>query len=132
MKKSVGMMLLFLIVSSLSMEMMAQKNLLAVVKKCDASDSQAVEMNIIRRRNKEAKTSDVLISIRINGDKKLVNEFLEAAKKDEPNTNRSISSKKGGKTYPSNLKFEDIQFMFSFEDEGNASITIKGNVPIDI
>jgi hypothetical protein len=121
MKKNVLVVALLLIVSSFSMEMMAQKNLENVVKKCESSDSEAVSMNIIRKRNDKKQVTKVIITISISGNKELVNDFLEAAQKDEPDTVSSIGQKIGKKTYPSLYKFDNgVVFTFSMskDDQG--------------
>ncbi|GHS99370.1 hypothetical protein FACS189421_09690 [Bacteroidia bacterium] len=133
MKKNVLLVALLLIASSFSMESMAQKNLLDVVKKCEASDSETVSMNIIRNRNSEKKVTNMVITIKISGNKELVNDFLEAAKKDEPDAVNSISKKVGKTTYPSHYEFDKgISFVFFVNDDkgdvndGYLKVTVIG------
>jgi hypothetical protein len=138
MKKNVLVAALLLIVSSFSMESMAQKNLLDVVKKCEASDSETVSMSIIRNRNSEKKVTNMVITIKISGDKELINDFLEAAKKDEPDAINSISKKVGKKNYPSYYNFNNgVAFSFSVheDDQGvvkDLDVTVIGKDGADI
>jgi hypothetical protein len=133
MKKNVLFVALLLIVSGFSMEIAAQKNLWKVVEKCESSESEAIDMDIIRNRNSEKKVTNVVITIRISGDKKLVDDFLEAAKKDESDAINSISKKVGKIIYPSHYEFDKgTIFMFSWKrdkgviKEGYLNVTVHG------
>jgi len=124
--KNLFIIILLLIVGGISMEISAQANLEAVVKKCESLES--VNMTIVKNRNPNTKKmSNVITSISIKSDPALVNEFLEAFKKDEPNATQVIDSKKNGKIIPEYYSFGEISYSFSMKENGNASVSIIDN-----
>jgi len=126
MKRNVGIMALLFIVSSLSMKLVAQENLNALVKKCETMSS--VDINVVSERNAQTKKLEPkVISITIKNDQGLVNEFLEAFKKDKENANQVIENKSAGKTnYSFFYKFEGVAYSFNSDasNEGGASVSV--------
>ena len=124
MKTKVWIMALLLIVSGFSMKLVAQENLNALVKKCETMPS--VNMNIIRKQNTKTKKLELkIIDIDIKEDQALINEFLEAFKKDEANAIQAIEDKKAGKTTSLFYKFENVSYDFSYgKKEGCASVSV--------
>lgn len=120
--KHVFLVVLMLLAGSFSVNMMAQDNLRALVKKCETLDE--VDMNIVRQRNNNLKMTQVITSLTIKNNPALVKEFLEAFKKDEPSATQAIENKKNGKLQPSYYQFNGVSFSFSQSDEGKASITM--------
>jgi len=114
--------LFFLLIGGIYNDAMAQKNIAAVVSKCESIES--VKMTIVRNKNKEKKTTQIITSIDIQDNPALVNEFLEAFRKDEPDAKQSIDTKKNGKIIPEFYSFDDVSYSFSMSDNGEASITV--------
>ena len=122
-------MTLLLIVSSFSMELEAQENLDALVKKCETMKS--VEMQVIRTKNEQTKKLEVeMIKITINEDQELINEFFAAFKKDEDKVQQVIEKKQGKQRKIMSLLyyFEKAMYKLS-EDEkaGCATVYISYN-----
>ena len=117
MKKIGWIMTLLLIMSSFSVKLIAQKNLDALVKKCETMPS--VNMEVIRQRNDQTKQLQLkIISIRINENPELVNEFLAAFKKDEDQVIQVIESKKGdGQNFSLFYKFESVSYTISYGEK---------------
>jgi len=133
MKRNVWIMMLLFIVSSFSMEIFAQENLNALVKKCETLPS--VDMNVVRERNTQTnKLEAKVISITIKDNQALINEFLDAFKKDEENALNAIEKKQGGVVSSLFYKFKNVSYSFSFgeqdfmgnkkQKEGCASVSV--------
>jgi glycine cleavage system regulatory protein len=78
------------------MQLVAQENLDALIKKCETIES--IDINVVRTRNsqtKELETKAVTITIKENP--ALINEFLAAFKKDEINATMVTEDRKGGR-----------------------------------
>jgi len=126
MKKNVWIMVLFFLMSSFSMNLVAQENLDALVKKCETMTS--VEMNYVYKKNsKTQKFEPAVITIMISKDKdqKLIDEFLAAFKKDEENAAQLIESKKGGQRTSVFCEFKNVSYSFSLgQEDRSASISV--------
>jgi len=126
MKRNVGIMALLFIMSSLSMKLVAQENLNALVKKCETMSS--VDVNVVSERNAQTnKLEPKVINITIKNDQALVNEFLDAFKKDKENAKQVIENKRAGKTnYSFFYQFEGVAYSFNSNEnnEGDASISV--------
>jgi hypothetical protein len=106
----------------------AQKNIDAVIKKCETHSYPSVDMEVIKRNNKDGKREDSkMVNIRINGDKKLVTEFLEAFKKDEADAEDVDIRKIKGKEVSIRLKFPQMYFSIHRYDENKARISANYN-----
>lgn len=136
--------LIILIIAGLNVELKAQEALKAMMKKCETIDN--VDMSVVRQKNKETlKVTHAIITVRIKSNKALVDEFIAAFMKDEPNAYETIYSKKGGKDIPQFFRFKNVSFSFKNgssnlnnifsgakekdekKDEGNATITMIEN-----
>jgi len=124
MKKNVWIMMLLFIVSSFSMEIFAQENLNALVKKCETLPS--VNMSIIRERNSQTnKLEPKIISIDIKDNKALINEFLDAFKKDEDKVVKVIENKNEGGGTNLFYRFENVSYSIDYgKEEGVASVSV--------
>jgi len=133
MKRNVFIMALLFIMSSLTMELIAQENLNALVKKCETMSS--VDMGFVRTKNSQTKKLETkIINITINQNQALINEFLAAFKKDEENALNVIEDKKGGVVNHLHYKFNNVTYTLSMgkkniignydEKEGCASVSI--------
>ncbi len=120
--KSVIVLMLF--IGGFCLEMSAQQNILAVVKKCETSES--VEMSVIRKRNEDTKQLERSItSITIKSNPALVDEFIAAFKQDEPNATQVIDTYVKGKLVPQLYRFSNVSVSFSLQGSGgNASVTV--------
>ncbi|MDR2810530.1 MAG: DUF5024 domain-containing protein [Tannerellaceae bacterium] len=112
-----------LLIGSLTAEVSAQTTLKALVKKCETSD--AVHMSIVKRRNQKKEPTRTIISITIKNDETLVNQFIEAFRKDESEAIRVSESKQGGKTNNTFYRFEGgTTYNLNIEDKSNASVSV--------
>ena len=109
-----------------SLGLSAQKNIEAMIKKCETSPS--VNMEVIKKKNPDGKSQDVkMVSIRINSDKELVNDFLQAFKKDETDADDVITKKEKGKEVSMILKFSDTRYSIRIQDDKNARVSVNDN-----
>jgi hypothetical protein len=105
----------------------AQKNIEAMIKKSETHSS--IDMEVIKRKRngKDVKQENIkMANIRINADKKLVAEFLEAFKKDEPDADE-VTTRKKGKNISIRLKFPQIYYSIYIDDENKAMIRANYN-----
>jgi len=123
MKTNVWIMMLLFIVSGLSMKLVAQDNLSAMVKKCETIPS--VNMNVVREKDPETNKLVIkVISITINDNQALVDEFLAAFKKDEDKVNQMVENKLEGEISLL-YEFEKVSFSISYgKTEGYASVNV--------
>ena len=118
-----GLIMMALIASCTSMTLLAQENLDALIKKCEALPS--IDMSVTRTRNAQTKELErEIISFTIHDNPDLVNEFLTVFKKDEVNAITVNETKQGGRTKSLYYKFEKATYSFSLKDEKSVSITI--------
>ena len=124
MKKNGWIMILLLIMGSFSMELMAQRNLEALVKKCETMES--VNMNIVRIKDPKTKKMErEIISFTICENQALVNEFVAAFKKDEEKAIRAQEQREGGRTISLFYRFEDNStYSLSQDPKGCTMISI--------
>jgi len=112
MKRIGFIMTLFFIVSSFTARLAAQENLDALVKKCETMDS--VDINYVRAKDEKTKKLETkIINITIKNNQALINQFLEAFKKDEINANNVIEDKKGGRIISLFYQFADDTYSFT-------------------
>lgn len=117
MKKNVLITTVLLVISSFSVDIAAQENIEALIKKCVVETMDSVDINVARMKDKTDITS-----IHIHSNSGLVNEFLEAFKKDEEKTSESIIQRKEGNV-KLNYKFEDITYSLITQGKNKAMIT---------
>lgn len=121
--KTKSLFILFLFTGCFSMGAYAQKNIMALVKKCETIES--VDMNVIRKRNKDTKKlEEGIVTVKIKSNPSLIDEFIDAFKKDENDATEVIENKKNGKLTPQLYKFDNLIITFNFKDNGNATISI--------
>jgi hypothetical protein len=117
---------ILLIAGGFSMQATAQEALNALVRKCETLDS--VDTNIVRSRDKETKQLNRSITdLTIRNNEALVNEFTAAFKKEEENATQAIENKQGGKTVSFFYRFDNVDFSFSIQDKGNATVSVIEN-----
>ncbi len=123
--------MIVLITGSLSGTVNAQENLKALFKKCETRDDVVMIIVRNRDRNTQKESKESTTSITIKNNKALVDEFITAFDKDEPNTDNAVLSKKKGKTIPVFYEFKGVSFSFSLTDDtGNSAIiTMVENSP---
>lgn len=123
-KKNVFLVMILLIAGSLSSEVMAQKTINALVKKCESIDG--VDMNIVKNRDRKTKQVEkTIINLTIENNPSLVKEFIAAFEKDEPDAYQIIQDKKNGKIIPQFYRFEGVSYSFSMSDNGkSATVTV--------
>jgi hypothetical protein len=102
----------------------AQEALNALVKKCETAAS--VRMNIVKKRNSKTKALEkVVTTVSVKNDEALVNEFIEAFKKDEKDATSVIEDRKEGKVNSLFYRFDGVSYSLDFhQDKGNANISI--------
>ena len=128
MKKNGLIMLLLFIMSSLSMELVAQENLNALVKKCETMPS--LEVDVIKNKNEETKKLEVsVIAISIENNQALVNEFLSAFEKDKEDATKTIENSANGE-HSLLCVFDKVSYSISYgEKNGSASVSVLYNFP---
>lgn len=83
----------------------AQTTLKALVKKCETTES--VKMNIITERDKNTKKlTKSIITVTIRNDEALVNQFIEAFRKDAGEATMAIEDLESGRMIPTFYRFE--------------------------
>jgi len=128
MKRNVWIMTLLLIVSSFSMELIAQDNLDALIKKCETMPS--VDMKIVRRKNPETKKIELqVVTINICENPELIKEFVAAFKaifeKDKENIISTSEDRKGGQIVSLSYIFENSQYLISKQKDKENCTTIS-------
>jgi len=107
--KHLFLVVLFLLSGSVVSEIQAQTNIKAVIKKCETLDN--VDMS--RVRNKER----VITSVNFKNNDALMNEILDALKKDETTAEQIIESKVNGKMVPTFYRFDKGTFSLNIDQE---------------
>lgn len=131
MKQKVWIAALLLIISSLSMEIAAQDNLAALVKKSGTIDS--VNVDVVRKRNPETnELQPVVTTITIRSNQDLVNEFLAAFKKDEAKASETVEKKQDGNIIYAHYTFNDISYSLTTQQDNKVIIVeMKGKRPFE-
>ena len=140
MKTKIVAMVLILAAGSLWSFASAQERIKALIKKCETIES--VDMNIVKSRRSASSYAEAdgkpvaaatankgpleesIITVDINDNEALVNEFLAAFQAEEENATDVISKKQAGKIVPTLYRFES-GVSFSFEMRGKAHATIR-------
>ena len=137
MKKNVCIIALLLIVSGFTMELVAQENIHAVLKKCENNK------NVDITYTNEKKVPLTLIEdddplfgrhetyqVVIRGDEAtLIKEFEVAFKKDREKANKISESKKGGKLTAATYQFNRVTYSFIFlsKEESKTTTSARTN-----
>ena len=112
MKKNLFVIMMLFIVSSLSMELIAQENLNALIKKYEATPFVDIDYVCVKNpKTKEVEYENFSLTIR---ESSLVNEFLDALKKDREKATKISESKKGGKLFLIIYEFGDTAYSLRF------------------
>lgn len=121
--KAKSVIVLILLIGGFCLDISAQQNIKAVVKKCESMES--VEMTVIRKRNKDTKQLEKAITtINFKSNPSLVDEFVQAFKQDEPSATQVIDKYVNGKLVPQFYRFDGVSVSFSLDENGNASISV--------
>ena len=121
MKRNVLIIMLLLITGGFSLQLAAQKNLEALVKKCETMTS--VDMNVARQRNTRTKVEQKTITVTFSDNTALMNEFLDAFRKDEATALQTTEDKKGGRIQRLVHIYKDAAYVFSY-NESNKQVRI--------
>lgn len=123
--KNARLLMLGLIFSGFSFGISAQNSLDALIKKCETHKS--VDMEVVKNKRKTDKGVETkTVHIRITNDKKLVNEFLDAFRKDAGDAEQAMF-KKGKENKEINYyqcRFSDRTYTMVIKEGGNANVTI--------
>ncbi|MDR0431105.1 MAG: DUF5024 domain-containing protein [Tannerellaceae bacterium] len=120
--KKLIMVAIILIAGSFSSELLAQETLKALVQKCENMEN--VDMSIIRKKNEKREVTRVTISINLNNNPALINEFIAAFEKDREMADREIENRKNGKMNDIYYTFGDVSYSFSQAYDQSATITV--------
>ncbi|HCO66216.1 MAG TPA: hypothetical protein DIT04_00410 [Dysgonomonas sp.] len=117
------LLIILLFIATFSTDIFAQQHIQAVIKKTESIES--VEMTVVRRRNSETKQLErVITTINIKSNPSLINEFIDAFKKDEANATQAIDKKKNGRMIPEFYRFGNFSYSFSIKNNGDAEINV--------
>ena len=112
MKKNVLIMALLFITSSFSMNVFAQENIEALIKRCETI--QSIDMTVISKQNPQTKKLErEMVSLTICENPSLVNEFVAVFEKDKEKAIRITENRKGGQITNSSYEFEDVTYIIS-------------------
>ncbi|MDR1356532.1 MAG: DUF5024 domain-containing protein [Tannerellaceae bacterium] len=112
-----------LIAAAFAQSLYAQENVKAIIEKCQ---SDSVDMAIIKEFDPATgKTSKMITSVHIVNDQALVNEFIEASKKDEGTATKSIHRRQpDGSLIPSFIDFNGIAYNITVHSTGTADVSM--------
>jgi hypothetical protein len=114
---------ILLLTGSLATDLYAQETLKALVKKCENMEN--VDVDVIRRRNKETKKLEqVITEVSFSNNQALVNEIIAAFDKDKEMADQEIEEKSNGKIKELFYRFGGDTYSFSQDDGGRGSITL--------
>jgi len=95
----------------------AQDNVKAVMKKCESMDG----VSMSRVRNRDGGKERQIVSLNFKNNPQLVNEFIEALKRDEDQATQIIESKENGKLTPTYYRFAKVAFSFNIDKAGTGA-----------
>jgi hypothetical protein len=116
---------ILLLTGSLATDLFAQETLKALVQKCENMEN--VNINVVRRRNKETKEMErTITNISFSDNQALKNEFIAAFDKDKGLVDQEIENRSNGKIINIFYRFGDISYSFSLSqsDDGSESISV--------
>ncbi|MDR0836536.1 MAG: DUF5024 domain-containing protein [Tannerella sp.] len=114
-----------LIAGGFSMSVSAQENIKALIEKCKSMEANRLEVNVVRKKNKETKKIErEFVQISFEYNPALVKEFIVAFNKDKSAAIEEIERTKNG------LKsriyhFDNIICSFSQNKKGGASVSMQ-------
>lgn len=123
--KNARLLMLCLIFSGFSFGISAQNSLDALIKRCETHKS--VDMEVVRSKRKTDKNVETkTVNIRITNDKKLVNEFLDAFKKDADSAEQAMFKKRKENSEINyyQCRFSNQTYTMVIKEDGNANVTI--------
>lgn len=118
--------------------LLAQKNLNALMKRCEAMDKVNVEVIYDKdRKTKKPVKEVVTITFSVKDNPKLLDEFLKAFQLDKEATYKVVETKANGKVMPSLYRFAvgTTDITYSMDDlelkyKGNAYMLRNGNIRV--
>ncbi|MDL2265198.1 DUF5024 domain-containing protein [Parabacteroides sp. OttesenSCG-928-G07] len=117
--------ILLLFAGSMFTEMQAQSNIKALMKKCETMDN--VDVTRIQNRTTGGKGT-IITNIKFTNNRELLNEFIEALKKDDTEATYITESKVNGKMIPTFYRFKNATYFIKIdESENGASISLNEN-----
>jgi hypothetical protein len=123
--KRLGLFMLCLLFTGLSLEIRAQAHLDALIKKCETHKS--VDMEVVKNKRIASENVEIKsVNIRITNDRNLVNDFLEAFKKDAVDAVQVMIRKKDGsqEVHYYQCQFADQTYTIVVKENANANVTV--------
>ncbi|MDR1813575.1 MAG: DUF5024 domain-containing protein [Tannerella sp.] len=116
-------MFLILIISGLSIAAInAQTHIEALIKKCETMEN--VDMEVIKRKNKEAKEKEtVAVRIEIRDNRKLIDDFIDAFRKDESDADQ-ITTRKRSNDELYVYQYGNMQYTLRIKEKTNAQVRV--------
>lgn len=110
-------------------DLLAQTNLNALMKKCESMEKVNVDMLYDKDRKTKKPVKEVIkITFSIKDNPKLLDEFLDAFRKDKEAAYKVMESKTNGKVVPSFYRFvvgtSDISFLLEGWDNRDGKIQV--------
>ncbi|MDR2764479.1 MAG: DUF5024 domain-containing protein [Tannerella sp.] len=118
----------FLLAGSVQMDLAAQETIEALVKKCE--NLNGVKVNIVRNRHPETKEvtrSIMSITIPVQSNQELVDDFVMAFQKEKENAEQEMENKENGKWINLFYRFEKKSYSLMRDDGGNVIVNIREN-----
>jgi len=127
MKRLEWIMMWLFIVSYFPIKLVAQEHLDTLVKKCETKKMDGnVYVDVIYTKNEKTKKFEPTLStLSIEFNPTLINEFLDAVKKDEELALEKTETKVAGKTYKLFYSFENADYTFYYEGKNGECTGIK-------
>lgn len=114
---------ILLITSSISIDLMAQENILAVVQK--AEKMEGVNFNIVRQKNPETKKLvQEITSVSFRNNEALKKEFMDAFEKDRANADNEIEGRNQGVVTELMYKFGTTSCALNIGENGSIDVAI--------
>jgi len=131
MKRTEWIMILLLVASSFSAELVAQENLNVLAKKCETEkfDGNVWSEIIYTKNDRTKKFEPTITMISVEFNPTLINEFLEALKKDEDKALQKVERKSSGRTIAFDYSFENADYSFYYGEKGECT-GIKIRIPV--
>jgi hypothetical protein len=104
----------------------AQKNIEAMIKKCETYSS--VDMDVIKSKSRDGKRQEnKSVHIRINSDRKLIDDFVKAFRDDESDADDVVFKKVKGKEVAIELRFSQMHYSIRLRDDKDATFIARYN-----
>jgi hypothetical protein len=124
--KKVRLVMLCLLFASMAPEIAAQTHLDALIKKCETHKS--VDMEVVKNKRVASENVETKsVNIRITNDKNLVNNFLDAFKKDTPNAEQAMfrKRKESNEINYYQCRFSNQTYTIIVKESGDANVTVQ-------